>query len=102
MTEETTSKREPTWITCSCATRWTALTAAHCSGCHRTFSGVSNFDLHRTVAGPHGTCRAPAEITNKAGERVLFFRGGMWRSPEMTDEDKAARFGRVSTHTQTE
>jgi hypothetical protein len=32
----------------------------------------------------------------KTGERLAFFRDGMWRGPEMTDEAKAARFGAAS------
>jgi hypothetical protein len=29
----------------------------------------------------------------RAGERVMFWRDGLWRAPEMTDEEKAAAFG---------
>lgn len=33
-------------ITCGgCPSTWTALGAAHCSACHRTFSNVGLFDL---------------------------------------------------------
>lgn len=82
---------EPRWITCRCGAKWTALNAAHCGSCHQTFSGSSLFDLHRSVAGPHGTCRGPSGITNNRGERVMFYRNGMWRGPELT-EDQKARF----------
>ncbi|MGH2897001.1 MAG: hypothetical protein ACRDRO_14235 [Pseudonocardiaceae bacterium] len=88
--------KEPTWITCRCGARWTARGAAHCGSCHETFSGPSNFDAHRATTGDHGRCRPPATITNSAGERLLFFRRGMWRSPEMTEEDKTTRFGRAT------
>lgn len=85
------------WIVCGgCDTVWTAPGAAHCaaSGCHRTFGGVSLFDAHRsTRGGDHGSCVDPEALTNTAGERIAFFRNGMWRSPEMTDEQKLARFG---------
>lgn len=38
---------------------------AHCSVCHRTFTGVRNFDMHRRV----GTCVDPASrnMTDKNG-----------------------------------
>lgn len=90
--------KERTPITCRCGARWTATGAAHCGadGCHETFSGLTNFDLHRSMTGEHGHCRPPASITNNAGERLLFFRRGMWRNPEMSEEDKAARFGEVT------
>ena len=96
MSDQTATSKEPSWITCRCGARWTALGAAHCAACHNTFSGPSNFDLHRSTAGEHGRCRPPATVTNSAGDRLLFVRRGMWRSPEMTDEDKAARFGEVT------
>lgn len=38
----------PDWITCNgCDNRWTGLRTCHCSACHRTFTGLSAFDLHR-------------------------------------------------------
>jgi hypothetical protein len=62
--------------------------------CCRTFGGVSLFDAHRsTRGGEHGSCVDPETLTNKAGERVAFLRDGMWRGPEMTEEQKRARFG---------
>ncbi len=96
MTNQDQPKREPTWITCRCGARWTALGVAHCAadGCHQTFSGPAAFDQHRSSAGPHGSCQRPADLVNSRGERLLFLRDGIWRAPEMTEEDKAARFGR--------
>jgi hypothetical protein len=83
--------------TCGGCTRtWTALSAAHCSACHtHPFSSVRLFDLHRSSAGDHGRCLNPAQIHNRAGERVMFLRDGMWRGPEMTDEEKARVEGRI-------
>jgi len=57
--------------------------AAHCSGCHRTFSTANLFDRHRV----DGRCSDPESIISKprdgsVGERVMFFRDGMWRGPE--------------------
>lgn len=83
-------------ITCSgCDDTWTALGACHCSACHATFSGVALFDRHRSVAGgEHGSCLPPGRLCNvTTGERVMFLRDGMWRGPEMTDEQKTKRFG---------
>jgi hypothetical protein len=83
-------------ITCSgCPATWTATTAAHCSGCHRTFSGIGLFDLHRSQYGERGSCIDPDNVRNQAGYRVMFHRDGMWRGPESTDEQKA-RLRRVS------
>lgn len=73
--------------------------AAHCAaeGCHRLFSTVGLFDAHRHSRGERGGCVDPEKITNSRGDRVLFFRDGMWRGPELTDEQKAARFGKKAS-----
>lgn len=84
-------------ITCNgCTHTWTAGGAAHCAtpSCHRTYSTPRLFDLHRSVkGGEHGSCLDPATLLNGSGERVMFQRDGMWRGPEMTEEQKLARFG---------
>lgn len=77
---------------CQCGARWIGLAAAHCSACHRTFSGPALFDRHRAAYGEHGTCLDPTELRNSCGYRVMFLRDGMWRGPEMTEERKK-RFG---------
>jgi hypothetical protein len=42
-----------------CPARWSGERTSHCgSGCHRTFTGVGNFDAHRSG----GRCLDPAEI----------------------------------------
>lgn len=67
----------PNQITCSgCDAEWTAMSACHCSGCK-----------HRSAYGERGRCLDPAELPG------LEFRLGMWRGPEMTEEQKAKRFG---------
>ena len=74
--------------TCSgCDAKWTAMKAAHCaaSECHRTFSTPVLFDRHRV----NGRCVDPETIISaprdgSPGERVMFFRDGMWRGPEWT------------------
>jgi hypothetical protein len=88
--------------TCSgCPAVWTGSRAAHATCCHRTFASVSLFDAHRSIVGSHGTCKDPAALTfqsgPRAGARVMFYRDGIWRSPEMTDEQKAEAFGSRSS-----
>lgn len=91
-------RRTPAPNTCGgCDATWTAPTAAHCaaSNCNRTFASVGLFDDHRSARGKHGACIDPETIQHgKTGERLMFFRNGMWRGPEMTQEQKAAAFGR--------
>lgn len=85
-------------ITCGgCEATWTALGTCHCGACHHTFSGVDLFDKHRSQYGEHGACLNPADLTirkgPRTGEPVMHLRDGIWSGPEMTDEQKAARFG---------
>lgn len=77
-----------------CDHTWTALGAAHCSACHRTFTVPSLFDKHRTAHGEHGQCKNPAHIQNQAGEPLMWFRHGMWRGAEITDASLIARRGK--------
>ena len=50
-----------------CDARWTALTAAHCAGCHRTFAALAGFDAHRV----DGACVRPETVG-------LHVEGGYW------------------------
>ena len=52
-----------------CPQTWTALRACHCSGCHRLFSGLTLFDVHRA----RGRCVDPSDIPGAE------YRDGMWR-----------------------
>ena len=74
-----------------CSTVWTGACTAHCCACHVTFATVGLFDAHRSIAGVYGSCRDPATLTyqvgQRAGERVMFWRDGLWQAPEMTDEE---------------
>lgn len=75
--------------TCSaCEVTWTGLSVAHCAAksCHRTFAGVGLFDAHRTA---DGRCLDPEQLLTETGRRRAFFRDGMWRGPEMTEEQRA-------------
>jgi hypothetical protein len=88
----------PETVTCSgCPARWTGSRTAHCSGCHISFGGVALFDMHRSHYGDHGGCQDPATMTvqagARAGEPVMFLRGGVWRGPEMDEATKTDRFG---------
>lgn len=67
-----------------CAARWTAAGAAHCAGCHRTFSTVSGFDKHRTR---DDGCLEPTTVG-------LEYRNGAFRGPQMPSDVLAARLGR--------
>lgn len=61
---------------CRCGAVWGGLRTAHCAaeGCHKTFSGPSNFDEHRP-----GECRDPADC----GMVVLRISGNseIWGHP---------------------
>jgi hypothetical protein len=51
---------DPTTLpnSCRCGARWAGTSTAHCAAacCHRTFSGVTTFDVHRR----DGRCNDPA------------------------------------------
>jgi len=82
--------------TCAgCTATWHGTRVAHCAArnCHRTFAGVGLFDLHRTA---DGRCLDPASLTTRVGEPRLWFRDGMWRGPEATEEQRAALKGIAS------
>lgn len=75
---------QPVAITCSgCTAKWSGVTRAHCSGCHRTFTGVSAFDRHRE----DGACLDPASLG------MVERDGGLWGAPAMTPEQIDAVWG---------
>lgn len=87
--------RDALGFTCGgCDTRWTGFNRCHCSGCHRTFSGLALFDAHRRDIRGVGTCLNPAQITTKTGDPAMRLDGGLWRGPELTAEQKTQLFGR--------
>ena len=49
----------------SCGAWWTGLGAAHCGGCHRTFTSVSGFVAHRKGA----KCADPETLGMVAADR---------------------------------
>jgi hypothetical protein len=65
---ELPTKNPPVLIRCNgCSTTWTGAMACHCASCHRTFTGVTAFDLHRTG----GRCNDPETLVTKLGEPRL-------------------------------
>lgn len=77
-----------TGYTCGgCDSRWSGVSRAHCTGCHRTFGGVNLFDRHRRDVRGEGTCVDPATIVGKeSGEREMFETNGIWQSVETPAE----------------
>ncbi len=65
--------------------------------CHRTFAAPTLFDAHRHQRGERGGCEDPTRLLIRSGPRtgepVMYLRDGIWSGPEMTAEQKAARFG---------
>lgn len=72
-----------------CDATWTGLGAAHCAarGCHRTFTGVSAFDKHRSrkyrevdgrrvLVRDYGQCHDPGEDGMVLNDR------GQWGMPD--------------------
>lgn len=87
------SSRTPTPPnSCSgCDATWTGMAPAHCSGCHRLFASAGLFDQHRKATrgiAEDSKCIDPVTI-RKNDIRVMFFREGMWRGPQVSAEDKA-------------
>lgn len=58
---------------------------AHCSVCHASFGGVTNFDRHRD----NGWCVDPSTLG-------MVERDGVWRSPMPEDVAERLRAGRVA------
>lgn len=59
---------------CTNTCRLPSQSQAHCSVCHRTFGGVSGFDMHRR----DGACVDPRKFG-------IVERDGLWRTPEGHD-----------------
>lgn len=79
----------PAYTCGGCRNTWTGLAMAHCSACHQTFGSVNQFDRHRSQVGTRGTCLSPPTIVDTKGNRVMFYRNGAWRSPELSPAVKA-------------
>ncbi|WP_435406221.1 FDXHR family putative zinc-binding protein [Mycolicibacterium phlei] len=59
--------------TCSrCDVEWSGTLTMHCSGCHRTFTGLTAFDKHRTGSHARGRyCLDPSEARGDDGESIF-------------------------------
>jgi len=57
----------PTCNTCGTQWRQSGNRTGHCSGCHRTFSGIAAFDAHQTVPEGRIVCRDPGTLTTHSG-----------------------------------
>lgn len=64
---------------CKCGRRSSSLTQVHCVTCHRQFSGMRAFDLHRKVIpaarggdGDNCECVDPASLRQKSGLPALY------------------------------
>lgn len=69
-------------ITHSCGARWSKPGAAHCAGCHVTFSSDSAFVMHRRS----GECVDPSTAVRKDGTPAFQLRqdrsgADMWGLP---------------------
>jgi hypothetical protein len=87
------SKPTPPNSCSGCGASWTGVTVAHCAadGCHQTFASPGLFDQHRETTRDltdQGRCLNPASIRHN-GTRVMFFRDGMWRGPQLSAEAAA-------------
>lgn len=72
-----------------CATTWhqAGNRTGHCSGCHRTFSGVTTFDAHQRIVNGRNVCLDPATLHDKNGDvrfRSFTDRAGatVWRNAQ--------------------
>jgi len=84
------SNRPRDAITCSrCDGWWSGLTSAHCSNCHRTFTSVSAFDMHRAGSHAKGTRHYvdPASVVLVPAGRGWpgWSLPGTWRGPDDAD-----------------
>lgn len=63
-------------------------TVGHCSGCHRTFSGMAAFDGHQLSGEGKPICRNPETITRP--QPWWLDDRGIWHlGHRMTEEQKA-------------
>jgi hypothetical protein len=54
------------------------LKVCHCAACHRTFTGVRGFDMHRTGPIEARSCRDPATMTRQDGRPLYVPVRGRW------------------------
>lgn len=93
-----TSNGRHNMATCKCSAQWGGENRCHCGSCHRTFSGITLFDRHRSQDGDNGTCLDPAAIRTEAGRLLMVFRNNMWSYPAMDEQQRAQRAVTWSNH----
>ena len=86
MARTAASNRPSGAITCArCDNWWTGLQSCHCGACHRTFTGVYAFDMHRAGSHAKGTrhCVDPATVGLVPADKPWpgWSRPGTWRGP---------------------
>lgn len=60
---QTTPENRPGTYTCRCGAHWGGLSTGHCPACHRTFTGITAFDKHRTGSHTEGrSCLDPETV----------------------------------------
>ena len=74
-----------------CDNWWTGLTSCHCGACHRTFTGLRAFDMHRAGSHAKGTrhCVDPAAVGLVPANKPWpgWSLAGTWRGPTEDDTD---------------
>lgn len=65
-----------------CGARWSGYTTAHCTKCHRTFTGLDAFDAHKPLDG----CKDPESIGMVLAEGRAY---DAWRLPEKEADSEA-------------
>lgn len=76
----------------TCDRTWNGLAEAHCAaaGCHRHFTTVTAFDLHRVGPGDDRRCADPATLVRGDGKPrlsvVLRASGDVWGYPSGGDD----------------
>lgn len=80
-----------------CDRVWTGIAEAHCTTCHRHFTGITAFDEHRGGPDDDRRCADPAMLVDGRGDPKLSERlrasGPVWGSPSAGEWG----FGRQST-----
>lgn len=71
-------RERPTWTQCTGDCVKPTPAQAHCTVCHRTFGGVSNFDKHRR----DGWCIDPSTLGMTLNDN------GVWRVPLAESEQQ--------------
>lgn len=87
-TTEDTKIRHP-HVCNGCALRWAGANTAHCSSCHRTFSGITTFDQHRRG----GSCTDPAGVGLELSSRSY----ECWANPADPDRPNPFADGLFTT-----